>query len=328
MNPTTDPGPRAEFGMCYLDQHDRIILFKLDTLPNNSTWSYDYNTNTWTNLQPSVTPALAQFNQLARIAYDSESDRVIFVDNTTGKVWAFDYDNNLWTDMNPIGPKPASDWRQVTAVAYDSKHDRVIIATPYYQETWAYDYNSNTWQQRGLAANVTLTGGGLYDLDYDPLSDIMILYGDNQITIGYDYTSDTWTDLSPNSAFPQAHHHAICYVHLQCDMLFYGGIVGDNNNTWTYVYNPCMAGIKSEANERILAEITPNPSSGIFSIAIPEGIINKIEIYNLLGELIYCVEYSQSQALVTIELPIVPKGIYLVEIFSGKQVFAERILLE
>ena len=239
MSPAINPGNRAEYGMCYMPQHDRVILYGGGT--DNNTWSYDFNTNTWTNLNPAQNPG--SLGIVTRMAYDAESDRIILYNHNADETWAYDYVANTWQNMNPPLPRPASNWQFFSAIEYDSSHDRIVIATPA-QQTWEYSYNTNTWQQRVAAPNVLLSGGGIYDMDYDAANDKMILYGDNQITWAYDYNSDSWTNMnaSPN---PTAHHHAICYMPQFCKMLFYGGY----NYTWEYAYATCLTGISSEQDK-------------------------------------------------------------------------------
>jgi N-acetylneuraminic acid mutarotase len=93
----------------------------------------------------------------ARIAYDSESDRMIlfgglgkdwlFYDDT----WAYDYNTNTWEEMKP-DPEPPYVSRH--AMVYSVATDRIIlfggesddgVPYTYTDEVWAYDYNNNTW---------------------------------------------------------------------------------------------------------------------------------------------------------------------------------------
>ncbi len=239
MNPSTNPGARAEYGLVYNSVDDRVILFGgvASYLPGgtpgpgktNDIWAYDFNTDTWMNLNPSLKPDTIG---VCRIAYDSESDKIIHFDLSTAKTWAYDYTTNTWQNMNPPNPKPAADWRALTAFTYDSRHDRVLALLPSPQYLWAYDYNSNRWEQRSSSPNDPLSGGGLYDMDYDSVNDKVMLYGDDQKTWIYDWTIDRWTDMTTNPT-PHAHHHAIAFMTQPGKFLLYGGEVGSNNQTWT-----------------------------------------------------------------------------------------------
>jgi N-acetylneuraminic acid mutarotase len=57
LNPATNPGRRDSSWLAYSPAADRIILFggtisNLNMILSNETWSYDFNTNTWTNMTP------------------------------------------------------------------------------------------------------------------------------------------------------------------------------------------------------------------------------------------------------------------------------------
>lgn len=70
----------------------------------------------------------------------------------------------------------------------------------------------------------------------------------------------------------------------------------------------------SEINEQNNISVIPNPSEGIFTIEQYKAIKTEIEIYNLLGELIYTVESEDKRT--TIDLTKQPKGIYFVKVIG------------
>lgn len=93
--PTNHLGPR----LAYDAESDRVILFGGFDFPSGSprddTWAYDYNSNTWTEMDPSVRPPGRNYQPLV---YDAESDRVITWSgyDAEGKpvddsVWAYDF---------------------------------------------------------------------------------------------------------------------------------------------------------------------------------------------------------------------------------------------
>ncbi|MGQ9819033.1 MAG: S8 family serine peptidase [Candidatus Kapaibacteriales bacterium] len=67
-------------------------------------------------------------------------------------------------------------------------------------------------------------------------------------------------------------------------------------------------------------EIIPNPTSGKFTIQLPDGInkIEKIVIYNVLGNEIYSIgqDIESKGSIISIDDISLPSGIYLVKIFS------------
>jgi len=82
-NPTTKPSARSEHAMAYDSQSDRIVLFGGWTGGsgdrNGETWAYDFEANTWTNMNPTTAPA-ARY-ELA-VADDCQSDRIVLLEGS------------------------------------------------------------------------------------------------------------------------------------------------------------------------------------------------------------------------------------------------------
>ncbi|MBK7681284.1 MAG: T9SS type A sorting domain-containing protein [Bacteroidetes bacterium] len=74
--------------------------------------------------------------------------------------------------------------------------------------------------------------------------------------------------------------------------------------------------------------ISPNPSSGNFTITFPE-IINKaaIKIYNLLGDNII-EEFTFNESKKEITLMNIPSGVYFVCVFDGEKSYCKKIIIQ
>jgi N-acetylneuraminic acid mutarotase len=120
MAPVEHP---ASIGVLTYDvESDKVVMFGGSTTwyaPETDliteTWTYHYNTNTWTQMSPSVEP---QGRFAPAMAYDSESDRAVlfsggwYVDglsfNALNDTWAYDYNSDIW-QIPPIAtPIPSS----------------------------------------------------------------------------------------------------------------------------------------------------------------------------------------------------------------------------
>src|SRR2546426_590310 len=129
MNPVLKPSARYAHAMAYDSQSDRVILFGGQSGVSflNDTWTYDFDTNTWTNMVPSAKPSARVYTEMA---YDSQSDRVILFGGEAGVsayfrgTWGYDLNTNTWTNMTATAKPPA---RASHAMAYDSQSDRVIL---------------------------------------------------------------------------------------------------------------------------------------------------------------------------------------------------------
>ena len=147
MAPFPQPSPRWEAPMTYDAESDRIILFGGTTgfdKTFNSTWAYDFNSNTWTTMDPAMEPPGVRGGGFA---YDRESDRVILFGGEvfpllTDATWAYDYNANTWSlQTHPSGP------RALQASAGDAVVDLTWIPP-------LFDYGSpiSYWIYRGTTS--------------------------------------------------------------------------------------------------------------------------------------------------------------------------------
>lgn len=196
--------------LAYDADSDRIILFGGSDWNSlmNDTWAYDFNTDTWTDMKPDISPPARNYHGMT---YDVESDRVLIwgsmgtdLEPFDASVWAYDYNTNTWEQMPPVDPYP--ELRVYPALAYDAESDRTILygGFPEGDQTWAYDYNTNTWTRMNPAT--TPQKVSRHALAYSAAADRVILSGGQVVaaqfnytrdTWSYDYNSDTWTFVGP-----------------------------------------------------------------------------------------------------------------------------------
>jgi N-acetylneuraminic acid mutarotase len=210
--PSVSPPGRDAQGMVYDSQAERIIMFGgrsgRDWGRFQDTWTYDYSTNTWTNVTPDVSPVARWFHNMV---YDSHADRVILfggyedydilgADAIKGDTWEFDLETETWTELTPtISPSP----RAYVSMAYDIQNQKTILyggsfgtggglSTPdvLKRDTWVYNYNTNTW------TNMTsTTGPGLrmrHYMVYCNVSGKIVMYGGQLDHEMNDFNDDTW----------------------------------------------------------------------------------------------------------------------------------------
>jgi hypothetical protein len=228
------PKERVGHELVYDSVNQKVILYGGDATWGDAdpvgwrfdTWSYDYATNTWINMEPSSKPTATYVN----LAYDSESEVVIgyggaLADHVVSNfTWKYDYTTNAWNNLNPTIDPPTGIGGDT--IAYDSESD-IIIAhgghlgkdynpAGYYpiliNQTWAYDYNSNTWTNMTLASHPM--GRNQHTMVYDSESDRIIMFGGyasvrsitdyptgktmGKGTWAYDYNTNTWENVTVN----------------------------------------------------------------------------------------------------------------------------------
>ena len=73
--------------------------------------------------------------------------------------------------------------------------------------------------------------------------------------------------------------------------------------------------------------VFPNPSNGTLNIALTEKKETTIEIYNLVGELVYTSGNPQNTQLFTINIDNQPNGIYFVNIKTENNITTKKVLI-
>jgi N-acetylneuraminic acid mutarotase len=189
------PGRRLGQRLAYDSESDRVVLFggfDMSTFKLvDETWAYDYNTDTWTNMQPDIHPKMRNYHGMV---YDPKVDRVVvWGGDVKGadkpEVWLYDYNTNTWEKRTySHGP----DVRDYCFLAYDKKSDRVIMYGGYAygnDETWVYDVNTNTWKQMqpeqnpGVISRYTMVYAG----------NRTILFGGQDGPNNFVYKNETWS---------------------------------------------------------------------------------------------------------------------------------------
>jgi hypothetical protein len=173
---------------------------------SDQTWAYDYEANTWTNMQPEGPPARRNSHSLV---YDKVAKKVILfggggVEGTFDDTWAYDYGSNTWTDLQPA-PRPSS--RDYTGLAFDEDAGTTVLfggtnaaETEVYDDTWTYDFEGNAWTLRspGTAPSARAWLG----LSYGGAPNTMVLFGGGPArnradaeTWLYSTADDTWREV-------------------------------------------------------------------------------------------------------------------------------------
>jgi N-acetylneuraminic acid mutarotase len=155
----TEPPLRWGARMVYDAAAHRAILFggadgyTSETL--NETWTYDFEANVWTQMNPENPPPPHHFGAMV---YHPRAHRTVlfggydvYADETLSDTWSYDSTANAWSELTPQVSPPA---RMYHAMAWDAASNRVImfggVARPYepvFDDTWAFDLRRNTWTQ-------------------------------------------------------------------------------------------------------------------------------------------------------------------------------------
>ncbi|MFW9953644.1 MAG: kelch repeat-containing protein, partial [Candidatus Thorarchaeota archaeon] len=211
LNLSINPGLRSGHSSAYDSDADMMLIYggALSQDPDGSgfqymddTWGFDYNSNMWTNLSPSINPGVRYG---AAMAFDSESNVIILFGGINypalfghhiQQTWVYHFDTNNWTNMDP-DQQPVGRHKQ--GMVYDSESDRIIMFGGFVSsaedqmsdETWTYDYNSNTWTE--IVPTTSPAGRFGCSMAYDSQNDRTILYGGAYDYANYSELHDTWS---------------------------------------------------------------------------------------------------------------------------------------
>jgi len=206
MHPSESPFGIMGSRMIYDSESDRMILFggadAKTFLSVFDTWAYDYESNSWKNLQPANPPAWENFHAMS---YDVAADRVIVWSGaaigTENEIGIYDYNTNTWevreTELHP-------NRYFFNAMVYDPGTGLNILFGGVNRgwapgnETWGYDYASNSW--KNLLAKNPPSARGWHSMAYDTMAGVMILFGGGtsnggsfgRVTTRYEFTDETW----------------------------------------------------------------------------------------------------------------------------------------
>jgi CubicO group peptidase (beta-lactamase class C family) len=205
---TSGLGARWNQNMVYDSESDRVVVFGGVNQPQciygtpelfRDTWSYDYNSDSWTEAVSGVHPPLPDGLQSA---YSSAVDRMFlwgsFDPSGSPVAWTYDLNANAWTEIGASLTVPDWDARMV----YDSESDRFIVFPMKLEKyTMVYDLNTGKEERMTLPSGAAFPGSRfnnsmvyVEDLDRVFLFSGILVRGENFATDIwlYDLNTNTW----------------------------------------------------------------------------------------------------------------------------------------
>ncbi len=190
MNP--DPAPFGLMGarMSYDSESDRIILFGGADFTSdpaewfNTTWSYDFNSNSWTEMPNGGNPPGRSYFGMA---YDENADRVLAFggspDGVAASMWSYDYNENNWESIEYSGDAQPD---HHPFMMYSPDMDRMLYVVG--ESFSAFDYNTRSWTS--LPWSPDLGTRYFTALAPAPGTGNVVLFGGGPR--GMQYNNDTW----------------------------------------------------------------------------------------------------------------------------------------
>jgi len=252
--PETHPEGVGGAAAVYDSESDKFIFYFSTILDRSApkglvqiseTWAYDFATNTWENMNPVIHPVEIMG---ARLAYDSEADRMILfggadftADQTTTftETWTYDYNSNTWQKMNP-SQTPIG--RSYFGMAYAPDMDLVFVFGGRVQEEdedrqnelWAYDYNTDAWLQINYFGEPKPDHHSM--MAYNAKANQLWYLANNEL-ISFDLNTMSWENIASSPTNSPTYFHAMAIDSSGNLILFGGGPQGLTYNNKSYVYS-------------------------------------------------------------------------------------------
>ena len=153
-------------------------------------------------------------------------------------------------------------------------------------------------------------------------------FGDGSIstlaTPSHIYTVDSLYDVCMKVVYADGDSCTYCHT-IGIDSA--GNIIRDGG--FSLEVHNARTGVSENANQ-ITITIYPNPTTGIFQLAMGNGQLTSaatLSIYNVVGEKIYVKDSKQLNASVTIDLSDQPNGIYFMQLKTEQNTITKKIII-
>ena len=195
--------------------------------------------------------------------------------------------------------------------------DTTVIPSCIANYTTDYDSSLNTFILNVDSATTALATSYHWD------------FGDGSTSIlatpSHVYTVDSLYNVCMKVVYADGDSCAYCHT-IGIDSA--GNIIRDAGFTLN-VHN-ATTGISENVNNQITVTIYPNPTTGIFQLAMGNGQLTSaatLSIYNVVGEKIYMKDGKQLNASTTIDLSDQPNGIYFMQLKTEASTITKKIII-
>jgi uncharacterized repeat protein (TIGR01451 family) len=235
-----------------------------------------------------------------------------------------DTTNNIYNFTYPVTNSHDPNFKETTPT----------LVSPTYNDYFTYTIH---FQNSGSAPAINIRVADTLDSNLDPSTFQLMNYSHTNVTtitgniLNVSFPnimlSDSSSSADSSKGFVQYRVKALSHRTLGTRIYNTGFIYFDYNpavitNTTVNTYENIL-GI-NESNTPLSAGVYPNPSNGIFTLKL-EGEKNAtIEVYNVIGEMVWSAKTQNESTL--IDLTDQPRGVYVLKVIGSKQSFNQRII--
>jgi hypothetical protein len=177
-------------------------------------------------------------------------------------------------------------------------------------------------------SDLAVTGGENFYLSAitSPQSNFIISAGGNNTGISTNYGA-TWTP--GDTLLPLT--EIINSIEFYNNALGWAGTISSGtSNGGIYKFTDPSSGIVKHNNNDISMNIFPNPTNGLLNIEIQaKDKVTELAIYDMIGQLVYLDKNipAGNKFQKTIDLSNETKGVFLLTIKNGEQIYTQRVIL-
>jgi hypothetical protein len=310
---------------------------KIEAGFTNELWEYNPATDSWTqkaSLPSTPERAWAVGFSIGTKGYIGTGTKDVSSpgDSYFQDFWEWDQETNLWTQKANFGGTARSYavGFSIGTKGYIGTGEDIIDGNDVdKKDFWEWDQATNTWTKkadfggtaRGYAKGFSIGTKGYIAMGLEASWTTVFID-----LWEWDQNTNIWVQKLDFGGIGRVHP-----IGFSIGNKGYLGTGGNGTNAYQdfWEYDPSViTGIKEMDKESII--IFPNPSGGRFRIKNLDLYTTKckLEIYNVLGQMIYSKANYDQQASNEIDISTYPKGIYLVKIYTGEKLYSEKIMIE
>jgi hypothetical protein len=186
----SQPNSRHTYdGIAYMENVDRMFVFggslSYCGYLGNGTWTFDFATSTWQQMNPTGTIPQAQPGIVS--AYDRNTGKVFLHDNTY--LYSYDFSMNRYQQLSGSNP---IDYHMTAAI--DPVRKKFVIVGA--GNVYAYDISSSssyTRQSLSTTGGSAIVSSNYPGLAYDPVIDQIVAWNGGDTVYSLNLDSGVWT---------------------------------------------------------------------------------------------------------------------------------------
>ena len=300
-----------------------------------SLYTYDASNNLTNEIaQNSINNAWVNSHEYI-YTYDANNNQTSFIRqiwknnawvNTYYYTYTYDINNNQTSELDQNWNGSAWVNTEQYTYTYDVTNKRISgLDQSWNDSVWVNSTQSNyTYDANNNLTNILYQGWNgsvwvilsqdiyTYDANNNQTSELYkTLFNGAWVTLWQEFTTYDANNFLKSDLFK--------------DWNILNNVVTDGDSIYYYFHT--VLGINELKMQDACITVYPNPTSGKFTISSQSN-INAVEIYDLLGELIYSDFKFNGQTSTEIDLSNHCKGIYIVNNHSGKKIYNCKIVVQ